>query len=235
MDKNCRSKKSPMKSLSIGDVARAVGKCMDNGSAYCEEAVLLLNANHYRRAIALAILGIEEVGKIEILGSTLSLTDKDTVEWDKFWTEFTTHMPKQGRALFVLINERFKERGREGFQEVIPITYTGDDRRNPRIDFETVKQQCLYVGYDVVKNEFRLLRNPSKDEVRFYINLLRRLLSHYRILTNFGECKKIAERVKTIPVSEKEKEKWQHCKEDFLRYMDKIELSYKKQNTRDRK
>ncbi len=76
--------------------ARGVQAAMANGTQLLTEAVLLMNNGHHCRAMVLAVLGIEEVGKTQVILHILCA--KDDAERKKFWKQFRTHTSKTSVA-----------------------------------------------------------------------------------------------------------------------------------------
>ena len=208
-----------MQSLSVGNICRGVGKCYDNAQEYLEEAKILFREKHTRRASALAILGLEEVGKMEVLGSAALLKVGDIKQWDQFWTNFTSHIAKQARGLFTSMDEIASRYGKRNLLDTLPVTVSGRDGANPMIDFETIKQQCFYVGYDVAAGEFKLLKIDSEVCWKF-ITILEAGLKKFRPLSNFGTCKKIVERFKDEKYVEMANKNLQERKRALLQYLE---------------
>lgn len=187
-------KKAPMKFLSSETIAHAVGLCWKNGKQYLEESRLLLNAKYYDRAAALAILGMEEVGKIELVGSTAFLKEEESERWNKFWTNFITHGPKQVRTLYVLLRRIFEKKGTIGFQEIIPVK-VNEVGESPLINLETLKQKCLYVGYDELEQKFKF-ETITEDVAAHLIRLLEASVESYAECSDQNFCRKYIEEVK---------------------------------------
>ena len=83
------------KPLDKKQIAKAMHLCYINAKALLNDAKLLKENGRNARAISLAILALEEFGKIPIICDTIRYQADDTNAWKKFWREFRSHRTKQ--------------------------------------------------------------------------------------------------------------------------------------------
>ena len=143
-----------VRTLNDSQLAYGVSKCMDNAQQYFEEAKLLETNAYYRRACALAILGIEEIGKIMLLGNTAAFKLEDTEEWNKFWEHFRNHEAKQANAIFYTLFFVHQNRGPEKMTEVINPKDLKETEYSV-LEIQKLKNECLYVGFDYKEKDFK--------------------------------------------------------------------------------
>jgi AbiV family abortive infection protein len=83
------------KPLDKKQIAKAMHLCYINAKDLFDEAKLLKENGRNARAISLAILALEEFGKIPIICDTIIYQADDTNAWRKFWRAFRSHRTKQ--------------------------------------------------------------------------------------------------------------------------------------------
>lgn len=82
--------------LSDNQVAWAMHLCFLNAKDLLEESKLLRRNRKYARAFALAVLALEELGRIPIFLSSLTISKKDRKKWKEFWQALLySHVKKQ--------------------------------------------------------------------------------------------------------------------------------------------
>ena len=81
--------------LSKPKTAEAIGLCLKNSDELIQDARLLFTHGRYARAFALAIVSLEEVGKIPMLTRALSFHAMETHQWKHFWKRFRSHVEKR--------------------------------------------------------------------------------------------------------------------------------------------
>jgi len=74
-------------------VIEAQKLCLENAEALIEDARLLFKNGRFPRSVALCVLSFEELGKIILLGGTLSYSSDE--QWAKFWKRFRNHESKR--------------------------------------------------------------------------------------------------------------------------------------------
>lgn len=83
------------KPLDKKQIAMAMHLCYANAGALIDEAKLLKENGRNARAISLAILALEELGKIPLICEMIRYRADDADAWRKFWQDFYTHRTKQ--------------------------------------------------------------------------------------------------------------------------------------------
>ena len=83
------------KPLDKKQIAMAMHLCYMNAKALLDEAKLLKENGRHARAISLAILALEEFGKIPLICDVIMHGAHDTNAWRKFWQAFRSHRTKQ--------------------------------------------------------------------------------------------------------------------------------------------
>ncbi len=78
--------------LSLEQAAQGIAFARSNADRLTSDAEILLGAKRYPSAIALAVLAIEELGKVQILKSMILHTDP--AELKKSWKEYRSHRAK---------------------------------------------------------------------------------------------------------------------------------------------
>lgn len=91
--------------------------CYENAIALRDEANLLFTHSKWARATALAILGIEEVSKIEFIGQTFFY--KTQKEWEKFEEKFLNHSEKLKLADLLLLQTAYRSKNEYKLEEEI--------------------------------------------------------------------------------------------------------------------
>jgi AbiV family abortive infection protein len=77
------------------EVANGLHLCFRNADALRTEAKILYDAEHKARAFSLLVLSLEELGKIPLLFSALSLRRTPGSDPKPFWRQLAQHQPKQ--------------------------------------------------------------------------------------------------------------------------------------------
>ena len=88
----------PTHHLEIDQLASGIQLCIENASSLIEDAELLYNHKRYPRAFSLAVLSIEELGKIPMLVRAACFEEDDSDKWTDFWKKFTDHEYKYVRS-----------------------------------------------------------------------------------------------------------------------------------------
>ena len=139
----------------VGKLARGVMHCYDNAKQLVEDAKLLFKHKRYARAVALAIIALEEYGKSEAL---LDLTLPTTA--------------KKGR------NNKHHEKQRSASCEELCRTMKGKSQRWYHIAdksefFNREKENNLYVDMDKGLN-FKTPATTTKERAQTYIAFVAR-------------------------------------------------------------
>jgi AbiV family abortive infection protein len=139
--------------------------CYENAFALKEEGDILFHHQRWARAIALYILGVEEISKIELLGLKYSYPD---ITWKEFRKKFVEHTPKLKIADQISLQSAFRSGDNERFIKEIMELSAG---RNLNLE----KQKNIYVDYD--KKGWLLPNNATKEEAEEFRNCLQNTLN----------------------------------------------------------
>ena len=85
--------------LSVAQIATGMNHCQNNAARLLQAARTLYKAKDYATSVSLAVLAIEEAGKLPILRRMLTAVDEDEVR--QCWKEFRSHCLKNGQAKFL--------------------------------------------------------------------------------------------------------------------------------------
>lgn len=120
--------------------AEGIKTIIDNARALFSDAQLLFDNNKYERATALAILAIEEAGKVSIIRAIL--VENNQKELNKEWKRFRSHAEKNwGLAFPDYVNAETNN-----IEEFRPIFENNDHGQI----FDKLKQLAIYT--DLFKN-----------------------------------------------------------------------------------
>jgi AbiV family abortive infection protein len=100
-----------------------------------KDAELLLRNGRWERATALAILAIEEAGKVAILRSILLARNEAELRTE--WRAYRSHTKKNVNWIFL----KLVERGARKLEDFRPILDTGSDHGKI---IDALKQECFY-------------------------------------------------------------------------------------------
>jgi AbiV family abortive infection protein len=78
--------------LTPDDAAKGISAAIENSKSLLADALLLFDNGRYERAVALAILGIEEAGKPAVLRSII--LEDDPKQLKKEWQNYRRHLEK---------------------------------------------------------------------------------------------------------------------------------------------
>lgn len=85
-----------MKQLSLDQLIEGHQKPIKNASDLIEDAEILLNNRRWARAVFLACIAVEELGKYLIIMGAIGRVLKGNMDWRKFWKRFKSHEKKTG-------------------------------------------------------------------------------------------------------------------------------------------
>ncbi|WP_028206100.1 AbiV family abortive infection protein [Paraburkholderia nodosa] len=122
--------------LTLEQIAEGMNAAAKNAIRLVEDARVLLAAERYPSALALAILAIEEAGKLSILRSMV--TAKDDEQLAKLWKDYRSHTKKNVAWIFMdLINRT----GTTKLDDLRPLA--ASDAEHPYI-LDQLKQIAFY-------------------------------------------------------------------------------------------
>jgi AbiV family abortive infection protein len=121
--------------LTAAQIAEGMGLALQNATRLAEDADSLLNAGRVPSAVALAILSIEESGKVSILRQMAIAEDEK--EWLQLWKAYRSHTKKNTLWIF----GELVQKGARTLDELRPLVDPISD--HPDI-LNQIKQLCTY-------------------------------------------------------------------------------------------
>ncbi|MGC8903505.1 MAG: AbiV family abortive infection protein [Fervidobacterium sp.] len=88
-----------MRHLDIEELAEGIKLCIENAESLLNDAELLFNNGKFPRAFSLAVLSVEEMGKIPMLVRAACFEKDEKSRWSEFWKGWRNHEFKFGRSL----------------------------------------------------------------------------------------------------------------------------------------
>lgn len=124
--------------LTPRQAAEGIKVASDNAKKLYQDAQLLFDNNRYERAVALAILAIEEAGKIKIIRGIL--TEDDPGALKKKWQSYRRHTDKNIMWIF----PQLVAGGARKLQDFLPIF---DSNKDHPQTLENIKQLSFYTDF----------------------------------------------------------------------------------------
>jgi AbiV family abortive infection protein len=121
--------------LTAEQIAEGMTRALKNAARLATDAALLLENDRVPSAVALAILSIEESGKVSILRQMVIAEDAN--ELKKLWKEYRSHTRKN----FLWIFGELVQSGARTLDELRPLV---DPESNHPDILEQIKQLCIY-------------------------------------------------------------------------------------------
>ena len=121
--------------LTSAQIAEGMGLALQNAARLAEDADSLLKAGRVPSAVALAILSIEESGKVSILRQMAIAEDEK--EWLQLWKAYRSHTKKNTLWIF----GELVQKGARSLDELRPLVDPESD--HPDI-LDQMKQLCTY-------------------------------------------------------------------------------------------
>lgn len=167
-------------------IATGMYLCYMNARDLLDEAKLLKENGHYARALSLAILVLEELGKIPILCNMILCRPDDSKTWNQLWKELQSHRVKL-EIITVYGKQLLKKLGK-GFKSELPAGI------EPLID--KLKQLGFYVNFH--EDQFVLPQDFAKDNYQWLDWLLmiadERILSFQRFHESLEKSEKFTDK-----------------------------------------
>lgn len=126
------------KKLTPAAISDGMNAAARNAKDLVEDAKVLLDNGRYSRALALAILSIEESGKISVLRGLATATSES--ELKEQWKKFRSHRAKN--VQWILVDLGLK--GARKLEDLKPIF--DEDSDHPEV-LDQLKQASLYTDY----------------------------------------------------------------------------------------
>jgi AbiV family abortive infection protein len=155
--------KTQGKSLDRRQIAAGLHLCFVNAAQLASEAKLLRENGHLARALSLAILGLEELGKIPLICGAILYDPGDVETWRRFWRGLRSHRTKvrvwsvYGRTILKALSK--------GYEIEMP---SGTDSLT-----DVLKQLGFYVTY--VRDQFvspEEFGADARERIDYYTALL---------------------------------------------------------------
>jgi AbiV family abortive infection protein len=184
-----------MRYLGIEELADGIELCMHacmlcikNAKSLLNDAELLYNSKKYPRAFSLAVLSVEEMGKIPMLVRAACFEKDDNDKWKEFWKGWRHHRFKYGRSFG---------------PGILGLTPTPNEKLLDFIKkYEKLRLKGLYVDFNEQLGEFR---SPSftKEKVGEIIKIAKIHLHDIEDLYgNVEEVKSLLKEIKNVPKPE---------------------------------
>jgi len=122
--------------LTCSQIAEGINVVAENARRLRLDAELLLENRRYASAVALAILSIEETGKINVLRG-LALA-RDAKELKRHWGDFQKHTAKNAHWIML----ELLQKGARKLDDFLPMFMPNSDHREL---LDALKQAALYV------------------------------------------------------------------------------------------
>ncbi|WP_242392002.1 AbiV family abortive infection protein [Anaeromyxobacter oryzisoli] len=84
--------------LTLAELAEGMNAAAENASRLCHDAEILLDAKRFPTAVSVALLAIEEAGKLTILRQMVLASDVGV--WKKAWRAYRSHKSKNAAWMF---------------------------------------------------------------------------------------------------------------------------------------
>lgn len=132
--------------LTPAETAEGIRVALENMADLIADAGLLFEAGRYARSISLAVLAIEEFGKVAILRGILVAKDAATLKQE--WRKYRSHSAKNRMWLLPQMltpGNRFLDHSIGDFESLL------DDKAGHSVLLDTVKQSGFYTGINASK------------------------------------------------------------------------------------
>jgi AbiV family abortive infection protein len=123
--------------LSPKQIADGMCAALRNARRLVDDATLLFEAKRYSTALALAILAIEEAGKVSILRGFAMIDDVSELRGQ--WTRYRDHRSKNGAWIIL-------EKAKSGAKTLNDLADVVDPKADHTQLINSIKQLALYTG-----------------------------------------------------------------------------------------
>lgn len=121
--------------LSAEEAAKGISLARGNATRLIQDAEVLLQAERYPSAIALATLAIEELGKVQIIKIIVLQTDDSALK--KAWKEYRSHRAKNVQWILPSL-------AGQGARTLEQVRSAADIHGEHTMMLDTIKQLALY-------------------------------------------------------------------------------------------
>ena len=151
--------------LTIEEISKGLGACVDNINALVLDAEALLQADRPARALTCLLVAGQEMGKVQFLQAMLTFDSDDSARWKQIWKAFYNHRSKAAGGLLGLLAPTTPPSVVGPIAVVLnaAIGATAEEERNRTlyVDFED-KERCwsspLHDGPDIAPELLWLTR-----------------------------------------------------------------------------
>jgi AbiV family abortive infection protein len=176
-----------MRPLDIEELAEGIKLCIENAKSLLNEAELLYSNGKLPRAFSLAVLSVEEMGKIPMLVRAACFEKDEKTRWSEFWKRWRNHEFKYGRSLG---------------PGILGLTPTLNEKLLDFIKkYEMLKLRGLYVDYNKEIGKFQSpLTIFTKDKVEEIIKMAKIHLREIEgLYGNVENVKSLLQEIKNTP------------------------------------
>jgi len=89
--------------LTIEEISKGLGACVDNINALVLDAEALLQADRPARALTCLLVAGQEMGKVQFLQAMLTFESDDLDRWKEIWKAFYNHRSKAAGGVTWLV------------------------------------------------------------------------------------------------------------------------------------
>jgi AbiV family abortive infection protein len=174
--------RGPLTSAQALEGARA---CVRNAEELLDECELLIKHGRCARAVALALVAFEEMGKLLwLLGSPIY--GSDTAEWTNFWKRFRSHKAK----IFL-----------QDYVFPVPSVRPDYDAASPNnmlapwAEYASLREAALYADFEEDEFIAPSAREPMADLAPRLLGELRHVLAYHRVLAEHVTPERLEEQL----------------------------------------
>lgn len=182
--------------FSTEQMSNGITLCLENASNLIEEAGILFNKKKYARTLSLAILSLEELGKIVLLTESVSFTKNRNDRIKEFFKDFRSHITKRKDSIIPLYVELYNiglSKGNEiekiakravktykslmSTVDKLPTKIKNILLEEKNVDVEELKLMGFYVDYN--GSEFTSPDIIDKEIAFYFLHLSEQMLKKY--------------------------------------------------------
>lgn len=141
--------------LTIPEIAAGIEATIANMEALVEAARLLLDAGNAGPAFGLAVMSLEEAGKLHVLRAMCQRGGVPNAQWRKLWASFRSHQYKSSGGLMDSYSDDVR-----GDPETVLELALGHAESTDQV--EAARQWSFYVDFDAATRTWN--RPPEFDE-----------------------------------------------------------------------
>lgn len=123
--------------LNLDQICDGINFSIDNANRLLTDAGTLFSIERYPSAAALAILAIEEIGKVSLFRS---LTTMNQGEVGRFWKDFRSHRKKNASWILAQL-------AHQGARKLDDFAAMFDPKSTHTSELDELKQNCFYLDF----------------------------------------------------------------------------------------